>query len=91
MIAQAAEAQGDLGFALRAIRRRAGGYVLLPMWYLSTYLREEGRLAALTGDIPGSIRAYRQYLALRPNPEPSAQAEIDEVRAELANLAGGLH
>jgi hypothetical protein len=89
VIARAAEAQGDLTFALRAVRRRAGGYGLLPMWYLSTFLREEGRLAALTGDTAGAIYAYKQYLALRPNPEPSAQSEIDHVRAELATLTRG--
>jgi hypothetical protein len=89
VIARAAEAQGDLPFALRAARRRAGGYGLLPMWYLSTFLHEEGRLAALTGDTMGSIRAYQQYLALRPNAEPSAQSEVSHVRAELATLRRG--
>jgi hypothetical protein len=38
---------------------------MLPTWYLSTFLREEGRLAALTGDTAGAIRAYQHYLALR--------------------------
>jgi TolB-like protein len=88
VVARAAEAQGNLPFALRAVRRRAGGYGLLPMWYLSTFLREEGRLAAMTGDIAGSVRAYQQYLALRPNPEPAVKLEVDRVRAELARLAG---
>ena len=65
VIARVAEAQGDLHLALRAVRRRAGRYNMLPTWYLSTFLREEGRLAALTGDTAGAIRAYQHYLALR--------------------------
>ncbi len=54
--------------------------------YLSTFLREEGRLAALTGDPIGAIRAYQHYLALRSDPEPSTKPEVDRVRAELARL-----
>jgi DNA-binding SARP family transcriptional activator len=86
IIARAAEAQGDLPFALRAVRRRAGGYGLLPMWYLSSFLREEGRLAALTGDTAGAIRAYRHYLVLRPDPEPEVRSEVADVRSKLAKL-----
>ena len=80
------ELQGDRRGALAAVRRRY--YDAGPPVYLSTYLLEEGRLAALTGDRPGAVRAYRHYLALRPNPEPSATAEVDHVRAELASLTG---
>jgi hypothetical protein len=50
-------------------------------------LREEGRLAALTGDTVGAVRAYRHYLALRTNPEPEVKSEVDSVRAELARLS----
>ena len=50
------------------------------------YLREEGRLAALTGDRAGSIRAYRHYLALRSEAEPALQPEVRQVRAELEAL-----
>jgi DNA-binding SARP family transcriptional activator len=89
VIARAAEAQGDLPFALRAVRRRAGGYGLLPMWYLSSFLREEGRLAALTGDTVGAIRAYRHYLVLRPNPEAEVRPEVAHVSNELATLLKG--
>ena len=45
-----------------------------------------GRLAALTGDTTGAVRAYRHYLALRPNPEPVAQAEVQRVEQALAAL-----
>ncbi len=47
------------------------------------YLREEGRLAALTGDRDGAIRAYRHYLALRSEAEPALQPEVKRVREEL--------
>ena len=86
VVARVAEEQGDLARALRAVRRRASGYDLLPHWYLSTFLREEGRLAALTGDTAGAVRAYRHYLALRPNPEPEVLPEVERVRAALVAL-----
>ena len=79
------EAQGDVGGALRATRRRAGYDA---MWNLSYCLREEGGLAALVGDRAGAIKAYTLYLALRYNPEPSVKPEVDRVRAELARLVG---
>jgi hypothetical protein len=88
-VAHAAELQGDLSLALRAVRRRAGVYGMFPSWYLSTYLREEGRLAALTGDTAGAVAAYRHYLALRPQPEPQTRPEVEAVRARLAQLAPG--
>jgi serine/threonine-protein kinase len=88
VVAHIAEAQGNLPRALKAVRRRAGSYDLLPAWYLSTFLHEEGRLAALTGDTAGAIRAYQHYLALRPNPEPEVKREVDGVREELARLVG---
>jgi hypothetical protein len=86
VVARLAEQQGDLPLALRALRRRAGMYGLFPSWYLSTYLREEGRLAALTGDRSGALRAYQHYLALRPDPEPEVRPEVEGVRAERAKL-----
>ena len=85
LIARLAERQGDLPHALAAVRRRAGGYNLAPL-YLSTFLREEGRLAALTGDTAGAVRAYQHYLALRPSPEPRLRPQVEMVRAELARL-----
>jgi hypothetical protein len=77
------EQAGDLPGALAAIRRARW---LFPPQYLSTYLREEGRLAALAADTSGAIAAYRHYLMLRSSPEPSLQPAIDSVRAELARL-----
>jgi Tfp pilus assembly protein PilF len=84
------EARGDLVGALAAVRRHAsfdpnqGG-----TFYLSTYLREEGRLAALNGERSAAIRAYRHYLALRADPEPSLRFEVAQVRGELTRLMRG--
>jgi hypothetical protein len=87
ILAQLFEAAGDTRAALRAVRRRGFHYIWGPL-FLSTFLREEGRLAALTGDRESAIRAYRHYLALRTDPEPELRAEVDRVRAELARLLG---
>ncbi len=78
------ERSGDLNRALAAVRRRVrliGG----PELY-ATYLREEGRLAAATGDGEGAARAYRRYLTLRENAEPSLQPQVVKVRTELARI-----
>lgn len=53
---------------------------------LTSMLREEGRLAALTGDTASAIRAYRHYLALRHDPEPPLRPEVERIRRELAQL-----
>ena len=82
------EQRGDLARALAAARRWRFGLPLIYRPCLSTYLREEGRIAALMGDRARAIRAYRHYLALRSDPEPPLRAERDRVRAELALLEG---
>jgi hypothetical protein len=79
------EARAQRKEALAAVRRRAR-WTVVPGSYISTFVQEEGRLAALTGDTTGAIRAYRHYLALRAAPEPSRLAERDRVRAELERL-----
>ena len=89
VVARLAELQGDLPLALRAVRRRAGAHGFFPIWHLSTFLREEGRLASLTGDTTGAVRAYKHYLGLRMNPEPAVRPEVESVRAELAKLSQG--
>ncbi len=83
------EAEGDLDRALVAVRRRP--YITdvnepRVLVGLSTMLREEGRLAAITGDTAGAITAYRRYLALRDDPEPAVTGEVAEVRTDLARL-----
>jgi len=88
VVARIAEEQGDLALALRAVRRRGAGFMSGFPFYLTTFLHEEGRLAALTGDTAGAIRAYQHYLALRPDPEPEVKPEVERVRGELAHLVG---
>jgi hypothetical protein len=87
VIARLFEATGDRASALAATRRRL--YDVAEPRFLSTYLREEARLAALTGDTAGAIRAYRHYLVLQADPEPAARPRVERVRAELAALTGG--
>jgi hypothetical protein len=78
------EERGDLPAALAALRRRYLGVATFPQYV--TFLRHEGRLAALTGDRAGAIRAYRHYLALRGEAEPALQPQVRQVRAELEAL-----
>lgn len=77
------ETRGDVRRALEAVRR------VNDVHFLSTKLREEGRLAAQVGDRSGAIRAYRHYLALRSNPEPALRPEVERVRAALRRLEAG--
>jgi eukaryotic-like serine/threonine-protein kinase len=85
-VARLRERQGNIRAALSAVRRRTYSYHLTD--YLASHLREEGRLAALTGDTSGAVRAYRHYVALRSDPEPTLRPVVEAVRAELAKLAG---
>ena len=85
-VARLRERQGNPRAALGAVRRRSYSYHLTD--YLAAHLREEGRLAALTGDTAGGIRAYRHYLALRSDPEPALRPAVEAVRAEVVRLAG---
>lgn len=82
-LAEANERRGDAGLALATIRRRD-----LDRWnrLITTWLREEGRLAAMAGDTAAAIRAYQSYLALRDMPEPFLAAEVNRVRQELTRL-----
>jgi tetratricopeptide (TPR) repeat protein len=86
-VARLRERQGNLQAALSAVRRRSYAYHLTD--YLAAHLRQEGRLAALTGDSSGAVRAYRHYLALRSDPEPALRPAVEAVRAELAKLQKG--
>jgi len=84
VLARLHELQGDLRSALAATRRRVT--FCCSVAFLSSYLREEGRLAALTGDRQGAVRAYRHYLSLRANHEAELRPEVQRVRRELAGL-----
>jgi len=83
-VARLRERQGDIRAALSAVRRRVYSYHLTD--YLAAHLREEGRLAALTGDTSAAVRAYRHYLALRSDPEPALRPAVERIRAELEKL-----
>jgi serine/threonine-protein kinase len=85
-VARWREADGDVAAALRT-SRQCRQYAQFQN--LSYCLREEGRLATLAGDRTGAIEAYRHYLELRFNPEPSVRPEVDRVRAMLARLVSG--
>jgi hypothetical protein len=74
------------GRALAAARRRS--YDWDAPYFVAAFLRQEGRLAELTGNRAGAISAYRHYLKLRENPEPQLLAQRDSVRAALAKLTG---
>jgi hypothetical protein len=84
VVARLKETHGDAAGALAAIRRR--DYFLARPAYLSTSLREEARLAALTGDREGAILAYRHYLALRSAPDPALARDARNARAALERL-----
>jgi len=78
------ESVGDASRALAALHRLDGDGT--PGLYYTTLLREQGRVAALAGDRVAAIRSYRQYLALRADPDPALRAQTDRVRAELQRL-----
>jgi len=83
------EQQGNLARAFAATRRRL--YITdldepRVLVAYSTFLREEGRLAALIGDRQSALRAHRIYLALRTAPEPAVAAEVARVRSALDSL-----
>ncbi len=54
----------------------------------ATFLREEGRLAALANQRERAIRAYRNYLLLRDGADAALQPEFEQVRKALAALTG---
>jgi tetratricopeptide (TPR) repeat protein len=88
LIAQWREEQGDYKSALAAVRRRVHNIGAMYQVVKPRYLREEGRLAALTGDTAGAVRAYTTYLVIRDRPDPGAlSAEVNGVRAQLQLLS----
>jgi TolB-like protein len=83
LLAEAWEAHGDRTRALAAIRYRVIGLGLgVAPWTLPF----EARLAAMTGDTAGAVRAYRYWLELNADAEPVLVPKRDSVRAELARL-----
>ena len=70
-IARLHERLGDVPGALAALRRRA--YMMDWPRYLAVMLREEARLAARAGDLPGMQRAMIHYRAYREPESPAAR------------------
>jgi hypothetical protein len=81
VLAAGYERLGDLEHALDAIRRRTIG--VPGARFMSTQLREEGRLAAALGRFDESRRAYAHYLALRASPERDVAPLVERVREEM--------
>ena len=75
------ERRGDPRRSLEIVQRRAAFGM-----FLSTQLREEGRLAALIGDRATAVRAYRHYVALRSGAEPRLKPDMERARRELGQL-----
>ena len=87
LLARLFAAVGDTTRALVAVRRRQrdwGADVLT-----ATRRRLEGRLAVAVGDTAAAIRAYRDYLVLRANPDSVLIPQRDSVRSELGVLEHG--
>jgi len=77
---------GDPARAVAAIRRRRIDITN----YLAADLGEEGRLALAAGDTAGAVTAWRHYLALRSDPEPTLRAEAAQVRRHADLLSANL-
>ena len=78
------ERSGDVPRALAAVRRRL--FFQRRAYFFGAVLRQEGRLATLAGDRAGAVVAYRRYLRLRGDAEPSVRTEVASVRGALADL-----
>ncbi len=88
-LARLLEESGDVSGALAVVRRRRLSNSVWSLAGLSSLLREEGRLAEVTGDREGAIRAYRHFLSLRYRPEPGLEPEVRVIRERLARLEQG--
>ena len=84
VIARLYERLGEPARALEALRRR--GYMSGWPRYLATVRREEGDLALAAGDSVGAVAVYRQYLALRNDPEPDGARDDVVIRRLLAEI-----
>jgi tetratricopeptide (TPR) repeat protein len=87
-VAHLLERLGDYAGALAVVRRRLYNYKSSMLWYLPTYLEQEAKLAAATGDRTGAIRAYRHYLTLMAEPDSAYLPAVREARAQVAKLVG---
>lgn len=89
VLARLWEASGEVRRAYMAVQRVGRGGPIDGLAFYSTFLREEGRLAARLGERDASVRAYRHYLALREDAEPRFATEVARIRAELTTSSGG--
>jgi len=71
---------GDYASAAAAARRR----FFARAWRLTVTYRDEGRWALLAGDTASAAIAFRRYLQLMADPEPTLVPERDSIRATLA-------
>ena len=79
------ERLGDDRAALFAIRRRDFFYGR-PQ-FITTYLRDEARLATKLGDAAGASEALRRYVALRGEPEAPLAADLAQARESWARVS----
>jgi hypothetical protein len=84
-VARLREARGDIAGALAAVRRRSFAPEFGAVG-LSTYLREEGRLAERRGEHALARAAYEKYLSLRTKPDEHLQPQVQGIRAALDAL-----
>ena len=82
------ERRGNVTEALAALSR---GRWFFPPENLSTYLREEGRLAIATGDSARALSAWKQYLRLRSSPEPGLRSQVDSIRRRVSAIEAFRH
>ena len=87
LLARLFAAVGDTTRALVAVRRRQRDWGVDVL--TATRRRFEGRLATAVGDTAGAVRAYRDYLVLRANPDSVLMPQRDSVRSELGALELG--
>lgn len=82
------ERAGDLQRAERALGRwpPTPWALDLSASFLSTLLRERGRLAERLGRRDDALRFYRHYLGIRGRAEPAARAADEDVRASVVRL-----
>jgi serine/threonine-protein kinase len=76
---------GDSRAALFAIRRHEFFYGRAS--FLTTFLRDEARLAEKTGDLSGAAAAMRRYIAIRGEPEPSLARDLADARVAFARTS----
>jgi DNA-binding SARP family transcriptional activator/tetratricopeptide (TPR) repeat protein len=85
VLARCHEAMGDRRGALALLARRPLDAVYGPR-YLAGYLYDEGRLALAEGDRARALRAWRQFLVLRDDPDPALRPQVAAVRRTVDSL-----